>query len=199
MNFKFFRLLAAGAAVLFSASAQESVSAGGQWVRVQEKDSATNAERTAFVLTADSRDFERHPSIALVCDGRSEPVAFYHTDVKLTGQAHDVLNHYAPSIWGRVKVDDGKVYRAIWNLDQVRGHIPNSVVLDRKTVRNLLTSGKLRVLFSDHHDENHVDEFATAGLNISDLSETCGAKWFDKEILSARDKSTARQHGSEPE
>jgi hypothetical protein len=160
---------------------EESVSAGGHWIRVHHKDA--KSETVSFILAAETEEFDRHPAIILTCSGGKAPEIIYKADVRLAGQAHDTMNYYSPAIWATVKIDDAKPYRALWDTVFPPGSL--SAVLDHKTVRNLLTGSKMRVRFSDAGDESHLDEFTLEGLNVNDLRETCGSRWFGKGQLSA--------------
>ncbi|MBV9266458.1 MAG: hypothetical protein JO061_09850 [Acidobacteriaceae bacterium] len=170
---------------------QESVSAGGHWIRVHKKDA--QSESVSFILAAETEEFDRHPSIVLTCTSGKRPEMLYKADVRLSAQARDTMNHYEPAIWALVKVDDAKPYKALW--DVMWPPDSGSAILDHKTVRSLLTGSKMRVRFSDSGDESHLDDFTLEGLNVNDLRETCGARWFGKAELSASAKRDSK--GSE--
>src|SRR5690242_10745111 len=93
------KLFALGSVFACAGFPQQSVSAGGHWVRTQQKDPKSGAETAAFVLEGQTKDFERHPAIALTCDGHKQPEVVYKTDVRLGRQARNTYNYYAPSIW----------------------------------------------------------------------------------------------------
>jgi hypothetical protein len=167
--------------LLFAADDKPSTS--GQWVRVVRKDPASGVESAAYALSGQTIDLERHPSIVLTCDGEREPTVIYHSDVKLAPQAHNIYHYYAGSIWANMKVDNGKVYRAVWEIIPGDDLSSNRAIIDQKTVRSFFAGEKLRVRFRDYQDEEHVDVFALPGLDVADLQKHCAAKWLAKNDL----------------
>jgi hypothetical protein len=65
-------------------------------------------------------------------------------------------------------------------------------IIDKKTLHNLLTGSTMRVRISDYNDESHLDEFTIGGLNVNELRDDCGSKWFGKE-----EASSSRNSGDE--
>jgi len=181
----FFLVIAA-----MSCRSDESVSAGGKWVRVQTKDPGTSTDVVSFVLTGETSDLERHPAVSITCSSspNKPPTVIYNTDARLAATIHDNLNYYSPAMWGWVKVGHERVYKAVWDLIHIPEKPSQSAVVDRKTAKHLLSGAIIRVLFRDYMDEAHTDEFDTQGLNVNDVRESCGDKWFGKDTVTAGTK-----------
>jgi hypothetical protein len=158
----------------------DSTAAGGQWVRMQHKDPATGTVSVSFVLAGQTIDLERHPAIILACNGPKEPAVIYHTDVKLASQAHNVYDHYAESIWVQLKVDNGKTYRALWEIIPGQDLSSNRAIPDHKTIHYLFAGEKLKVRFRDYQDEDHLDSFELSGLSAGAVRGDCSQSWLAK-------------------
>ena len=164
---------------------QESVSAGGKWVRIQRKDPASSGDQVSFVLVAEPSDPERHPDFTIVCSSPKKPPAvIYNSDVRLAPTIRDPLNYFSPAMWAWVKAGHEKVYKAVWDIPPTEEEPKKAAVVDRKTTNKLLSGETIKVLVRDYMDETHTDEFEPGGLNINDLRDSCGAKWFGKGTLS---------------
>jgi hypothetical protein len=175
----FILILAAGGVCCF---AQESVSAGGKWIRVVHVDKKTDRASVSFVLAADTGNPDRHAVISITCDTPTKPpLSVFNADVLLAPTVRDPMNYYSPALRVEVKVDDQKIYKPTWDMVPSLVTERKRMSLDNKTIRNLLTGSTMRVRFRDHYDESYLDEFSIGGLNVNDLRETCGSKWFGKE------------------
>ena len=167
----------------FFCFAQESVSAGGKWIRTSAVDKTTGKTSVSFILAADTMDPDRHPDISISCSEPSKPPeVIYNADILLGATRRDPMNYYAWAMNTAVKVDDQKIYRPVWDIVQAAPQ--KRAIVDRKTIHNLLTGTTLRVRLSDRNDESHLDQFTIGGLNLNELRDTCGSKWFGKEEAS---------------
>jgi hypothetical protein len=159
----------------------DSIGAGGKWIRTADVDKETGKTIVSFVLPADTMDPDRHPAISIVCRGQSKaPDVIYNADVFLAPTRLDPMNYYSPAIRTAVKVDDQKIYRPVWDVI-LSGTDQKRAIVDRKTLRNLLTGSSMRVRISDRNEQSYLDEFSIAGLDVNALRESCGSKWFGKE------------------
>jgi hypothetical protein len=160
-------LLLAGA--LYCAG-QDQVPVGGRWFRAPYKDPATDRRLVSFSLEPDRADFDRRPVISIVCTGSGKAVMnIYRADFRLTPEMKDRLNYdvRAMPVW--LRVDNHKIYKAIWDL------LPDkrSAVIDDKTAKHLLTGSRLRVRIG-----SFVDTFSIGGLDRREIHEACGDSWF---------------------
>ncbi len=167
----------------FAPAAPQGTASHGQWVRAERKDKVSGISSAAYALTGHTADQDRKPSIVLSCDGDRDPSLVYHADIQLGVQAHNVLNHYADAIWAYVKVDNARPYRAVWEIIPGENKSFNQALIDKKTLRNLFTGAKMRVVFRDYQDEQHIDDFDLAGLTVNDLQPFCSATWIAKNDL----------------
>lgn len=172
-----------GSTLAFAADSS-SVQQSQNWVRMQQTDRVSGAQSAAYALTGDTEDLDRRPSIVLTCDGEREPSVIYHTSIKLASQAHDVKNYYADSIWASVKVDNGKAYRALWQIVPGPNNDWAQAVIDKKTLRYLFAGEQMRVSFRDYQDEQHIDQFDLTGLGVDELQPYCPSRWIAKNNLS---------------
>jgi hypothetical protein len=171
--------------------AQQSVGARGKWIRTTEVDKAGKTT-VSFVLPADNMDPDRHPAISISCTGHSRPPdVIYNADVFLAPTRRDPMNYYSPALQTAVKVDDQKIYKPVWDVI-LSGTNQKRAIIDKKTLHNLLTGSTMRVRISDYNDESHLDEFTIGGLNVNELRDDCGSKWFGKE-----EASSSRNSGDE--
>lgn len=190
---KFLILAILGACV---ASPAQTPPAESQWVKMQRRDAKSGVMSAAYALTGQSED-SRHPSITLTCDGDRDPVVVYHTEVRLSAQAHDVHNYYASALWASVKVDNDKIYRALWDIIPGANNTWNEAVIDKKTLRSLLVGQSLRVSFRDSEDEEHIDEFQVSGLTLADLTGFCAPRWIEKNQLNQGSRSNHLSRNSQ--
>ncbi len=159
-------------ACTFLCSAQEGTPVGGNWVRSQ-RINKNGDESVLFSVPADQADSGRHPFITVACTGSGKALsAVYNPDSKLVGEFHDPLNFYAPAIYAKVKVEGEKIFRATWDLQRDS----TSAFLDRKTSKHLFSSPRLRVLFHAYLEQEFVDEFALAGIDLGQVKKACGTK-----------------------
>jgi hypothetical protein len=164
-------------AACLSCYAQEGSPAGGNWFRTQQKNQATGADVTVFSVTAEEGDSDRRPSISIVCSGSGRPLRVtYFADADFVNELKDPLNFFTPALSARVKVDKVKIYRAIWD---IMGNT-KFAVLDRKTVKYLLSKTRLRVMFSAQVDQTFIDTFNIGGLELNQVREACGTKFAEE-------------------
>lgn len=165
------------------AFSQTPVSAGGRWMRVQKMDPKTGAPVTVFALQADYNIYNRQPVISITCSDRSKPPEVrYYADTILDQQIHDPMNYYAPALYATVKIDKGKLYRAVWDIQGGESaRLTKIALMDRRTMKNLLKGSTMKVRFEGHLGQELIDDFTIGGLDKELVRDACGNKWFGKE------------------
>jgi hypothetical protein len=164
-------------------AAQTPTSAGGKWLQIQEIDKKTGVSSTVFLLQANAGYPARQPAFAITCrDSQKAPEVTYRADVLLDPIIHDTLNFYGDAIWATVKVDQRRLYRAVWDIAVAESFREKKVaIVDGKTAKALLSGSEMKVRFEGHNSQEFIDAFTIGGLDMSLLKNACGSRWFEKE------------------
>jgi hypothetical protein len=156
--------------------AQEApVSAGGKWVRSEQRDGGNNQKLIVFTLPADEAELGRSPEIEVMCDGDGKFVrARYFADTAVRATDADYLNYRAPAMVPKIELDKKK-FKGLWDVmgDQ------KSAALDKKTLRAIFKGSEMQVSYTDKNYENLVDVYSVAGLDKREVVKACGNQgWF---------------------
>lgn len=162
---------------------QTPVSAGGRWVRIQKMDPQTGAQIVTFALEAEANIYDRHPVISLTCSDRLKaPEVLFFADAILDPQIHDPFNYYADALYAVVKIDQHKLYKAVWDIQGGNSpRLTKTAFIDHKTTKQLLKGTEMKVRFQAHLGQEFIDSFAIGGLDKEMVRDACGNKWFGKD------------------
>jgi hypothetical protein len=181
LKFRIAALVALNALLSF---AQTPVSAGGRWVRLQKMDTKAGVQVATFAVEADADISDRHPVISITCSDRSKaPEVLYFADTILDPQIHNPMNYYGPALYSWIKIDKGKLRRAVWDIAPGASspRFAKTAVVDRKTAKELLKGTVMKVRYEGHLGQELIDSFTIGGLDKEMVRDACGSKWFGKD------------------
>lgn len=161
-----------------TASAEDAVSAGGQWLKSDIMDAPTSTKAVEFALSASEAELGRSPEIQFICTGDGKAIRVrYFADTSLRPTIGDYRNYQMPAISPKITLDKKKHFSAVWDVFPDR----KSAILDTKTIRAMLDAKEMMVRYRDKEENHFADLFVVEGLNKTALQRACGNNgWFEK-------------------